>query len=81
MDNVNHPQHYKGKNLECIQFIEAFDLGFHLGNVVKYVLRAGNKGDSRIDLAKARWYLNRAIDNNKMAKCMEPLEWPDPIVL
>lgn len=63
MDNVNHPQHYKGKSIECIQVIEAFDLGFNLGNTVKYVLRAGKKGNRLEDLKKAAWYLNREIES------------------
>lgn len=61
-DNVNQPAHYKGKGLECIQVIEAFDLGFCLGNAVKYVLRAGKKGDKKEDLRKAIWYLNRELE-------------------
>lgn len=62
MDNVNQPEHYKGKGLECIQVIEAFDLGFCLGNAVKYILRAGKKGDRKEDLRKAIWYLNRELE-------------------
>ena len=61
MDNVNNPTHYKGRGLESIQVIEAFDLGFCLGNAVKYVLRAGKKGDKIEDLQKAIWYLDRQI--------------------
>lgn len=61
-DAVNHPPHYKsGAGLEAIDVIEAFDLGFHLGNVVKYTLRAGRKGDVLMDARKARWYLDRDI--------------------
>lgn len=62
MDNINHPSHYMGKGLESIQVIEAFDLGFHLGNAIKYILRAGKKGDRKEDLQKAIWYLNREIN-------------------
>jgi len=61
MDNVNHPAHYKGKGLESIEVIEAFDLGFHLGNAIKYILRAGKKDDRIQDLKKAIWYLEREI--------------------
>lgn len=60
-DKVNHPPHYAGNGLEAIQVIEGFSLGFHLGNVVKYVLRAGRKGQAIEDLQKARWYLDREI--------------------
>lgn len=61
MDNINHPEHYQGKELECIQVIEAFDLGFCLGNAIKYILRAGKKSDRQEDLLKAIWYLNREV--------------------
>lgn len=60
-DPVNHPAHYRAGGIESIDVIEGFDLGFHLGNVVKYVLRAGRKIDALEDLRKARWYLDRYI--------------------
>jgi hypothetical protein len=60
-DNVNEPTHYKIGGIETIDFIEAKSLNFHLGNVVKYVVRADHKGDREQDLLKARWYLNREI--------------------
>ncbi len=62
-DPVNHPSHYVTDKLEVIDVIEAFGIGFHLGNVVKYVLRAGRKNNTIEDLKKARWYLDRAIKN------------------
>lgn len=62
-DNVNHPEHYKTGGIETIDFIEAKSLGYHLGNVVKYVTRADHKGNRLEDLKKAQWYLNRAISN------------------
>lgn len=62
-DVVNHPSHYQSKTgLESIDVIEAFDLGFHLGNAVKYILRAGKKDDRTQDLSKAIWYLNRELN-------------------
>lgn len=66
-DLVNHPPHYKTGGIETIDFIEAKGLGYHLGNVVKYVSRAGKKdGNSLLqDLEKAQWYLQRAINNAK----------------
>ncbi len=58
---VNHPAHYQSASgIEAIDVIEAFGLGFHLGNVVKYVLRAERKNGLE-DLKKARWYIDRAI--------------------
>lgn len=65
VEQVNHPAHYGGADdpYEAIKVIEAWKLGFHLGNCVKYIARAGRKPDSTliIDLKKARWYLDRAI--------------------
>lgn len=63
-DIVNHPPHYKGNGIECIDVIEAFGLGFNLGNAVKYILRAGKKGDRIEDIRKAMWYLEREIKAN-----------------
>ena len=62
---VDHPLYYGGKGdpYEAIKVIEAWRLGFHLGNCVKYICRAGMKTtDRRTDLLKAQWYLNRAIE-------------------
>ena len=59
-DPVNRPAHYQGKGLEAIQVIEDWELGYHLGNAVKYILRAGKKGDRKQDLEKALWYVRRA---------------------
>lgn len=60
-DRVNHPAHYVLGGIEVIDAIEAWELGFHLGNTVKYIARAGRKGDRLEDLRKARWYLDREI--------------------
>ena len=59
-DNVNHPAHYT----EVIDFIEDKQLGYHLGNAVKYISRAGKKDPEKTaeDLRKAVWYLNRYIE-------------------
>ena len=69
-DLVNHPPHYKHGGVETIDFIEAKGLGYHLGNVVKYISRAGLKGTNTglEDLKKARWYLDRAIEKNEVAR-------------
>jgi hypothetical protein len=58
---VDHPDHYNSTKFEVIDIIEEFGLDFHLGNVAKYVLRAGHKDDIVQDLSKARWYLDRKI--------------------
>ena len=68
MSNVNHPQHYGGKDnpYEAIKVIEAWDLGFSLGNTIKYIARAGKKGNATLqDSEKARWYLDREINKYK----------------
>lgn len=60
-DPVNHPSHYCDGGIETIDFIEAKQLPYHLGNAVKYISRAGKKDDELQDLRKARWYLDRYI--------------------
>jgi hypothetical protein len=62
-DNVNHPSHYKVGGIETIDFIEAKQLDYHLGNVVKYISRAEHKDEKLENLKKAQWYLNRAVSN------------------
>lgn len=61
---VNHPDHYGGANnpYEVIKIIEALGVSFHIGNVLKYILRAGKKNSELEDLKKARWYLDRYIE-------------------
>ncbi len=69
-DAVHHPAHYGGADnpYEAIKVIEAWELGFHLGNTVKYISRAGKKGGRLLeDLKKARWYLDRAIERMERA--------------
>lgn len=60
---VDHPAHYGGASnpYEAIKVIEAWRLGFNLGNAVKYIARAGKKDALLQDLKKARWYLDREI--------------------
>ncbi len=60
-EEVNHPEHYHPGTYEAIKVIEAWGLGFNLGNVVKYIARAGNKGDRKQDLKEALWYLEREL--------------------
>lgn len=66
-NTIEHPKHYGGENdpYEAIKVIEAWGLGFHLGNVIKYLSRAGKKSRQTLleDLRKAKWYLERYIDN------------------
>ncbi len=62
-EQVEHPQHYGGADNphEAIKVIEAWNLGFCLGNTVKYISRAGKKDNRLQDLRKAKWYLDREI--------------------
>lgn len=65
-EQVNHPDHYGGDvTYEVIKVIEAWELGFHLGNAVKYIARADKKSNAFIDLQKAAWYLQREIDRRQ----------------
>jgi hypothetical protein len=65
-DLVNHPAHYGGEDdpYEVIKVIEAWGLGFHLGNAVKYIARAGKKSTvtEKQDLEKAAWYVGRELE-------------------
>lgn len=65
IDPVNHPPHYANGKIEVIDFIEDKQLGFHLGNAVKYIARAGKKDPEKTneDLQKAIWYINRYISH------------------
>lgn len=72
---INHPQHYNTGKIEVINFIEDQQLNFHLGNVVKYICRAGKKNSNGTgitlstisDLKKAAWYLQRYIEQLEKA--------------
>lgn len=67
-DPVNHPPHYTtgpphsacGQPIECIDITR--HMSFNLGNVIKYVWRAGQKGDKVQDLQKALWYIQDEIE-------------------
>lgn len=61
-DPVNQPRHYNvhPSGVECIEITEW--MNFNLGNCIKYIWRADEKGATIEDLKKARWYLDREID-------------------
>tara|TARA_R110000796_G_scaffold118508_2_gene232226 strand:- start:478 stop:792 length:315 start_codon:yes stop_codon:yes gene_type:complete len=67
IEMVNHPNHYGGEDnpYEAIKVIEAWDLGFNLGNAIKYISRANKKGKNIEDLKKTIWYINREINKLK----------------
>ena len=62
---VNHPSHYN-KGIETIDYIESWNMDFNIGNVIKYVTRAGYKDNKLEDLEKAKWYLEREINKAKV---------------
>lgn len=71
VDLVNFPPHYRpGHPYETINVIEAWGLGYHLGNAVKYISRAGHKDPKQTirDLEKGQWYLNKYINKLKGKK-------------
>jgi hypothetical protein len=61
-DAVNHPKHYRShpSGVECITVVEHFN--FNRGNAMKYIWRAGEKGNEIEDLRKAAWYVQREIE-------------------
>ena len=61
-ERVNHPPHYNDHptGIECIDIVEEFN--FNIGNAIKYLWRAGLKGDEIEDMRKAMWYVNREIE-------------------
>ena len=67
-ENVQHPQHYGGKNnpFETIKVIDAWSLNFKLGNAVKYISRAGKKDRTEYvqDLRKAVFYIEHEIEKH-----------------
>ena len=72
-NNITHPSHYcEGRSYEPIEVISDWELDFDLGNVVKYISRAGRKGNKLEnlieDLEKAAFYLNHAIEKQREIK-------------
>jgi hypothetical protein len=70
-ETVNHPLYYGGDTVyEAIKVIDAWGLSFRLGNALKYVCRAGRKGDAVEDLRKAAWYIDSEIKRLEKDKTM-----------
>lgn len=78
-DVVNHPAHYGGAEnpYEAIKVIEAWGLGFCLGNAVKYISRSGKKDPTKDieDLQKAAWYIEREIARLRAEKDEDKQAW------
>ena len=69
MENVNHPSHYKSGGIEVIDVIEQWELGFHSGNALKYICRAGRKSKDPVeDLEKALWYIRRLAETVRISR-------------
>ena len=74
---VDHPQHYADTKIEVIDYIEDKNLGFCLGNAIKYISRAGRKESAAMDakqkaiqdLEKAIWYIKRRIEEIEKGLC------------
>ena len=69
-ERVNHPAHYTAGGIETIDYLRAKltpeqFAGFCLGNALKYLSRAGRKGDAREDYRKAYWYLGQLIERGE----------------
>lgn len=65
MDNkeaINSPSHYNVGSIEVIEAIESWQLGFSLGNAIKYIARAEHKENKKQDLEKALYYIKREIE-------------------
>ena len=64
-DPVNHPAHYNShpSGVECIDVIE--HMSFNVGSAIKYLWRAGLKGEPDQDLEKARWHIDREIGRRR----------------
>ena len=71
MEKVDHPKHYNYGQIEVIDAIEDWELGFHAGNVIKYVARHKRKGKPLEDLEKAKWYIERLIQQLRVKKEIE----------
>mgnify|MGYP001273432914 CR=1 FL=1 len=61
-DPINKPRHYNQGGIEVFDFIKSNNFNYAQGNVVKYVSRYRHKGTPVQDLLKARWYLNKLIE-------------------
>lgn len=81
-DLVNHPPHYTShpSGIECIQVVE--HMGFNLGNAIKYLWRADEKGNALEDLRKAAWYVQREIQRREDSQVdLSPPRPPRPAPL
>ena len=71
MSNINSPKHYNAGKIEVIDAIKEWKMGFCDGNVIKYVARHKHKGRPIEDLKKAKWYLERLIQQYEQENRIE----------
>ena len=64
-DLINSPEHYTAGGIETIDFIEAKEVNYHVGNAIKYLSRAKHKGDYLENIKKAQWYINREVSRHE----------------
>jgi hypothetical protein len=74
-DTVHKPSHYaKGRRFEPKDVIADWELGFNLGNAVKYISRCGRKGDPVEDLQKAKEFIDFEISEYKKSRDKKDFE-------
>lgn len=71
-NNVDHPAHYNAhpSGVECIDIVE--HMSFNVGNAIKYLWRADEKGRPIEDLEKAAWYIRREIERRTNVELYKP---------
>lgn len=84
-DMVNHPIHYTQGDIECIDCIKAATVGkngvqaFCVGNIIKYLFRYEEKNGLQ-DVEKAKWYIERLIQELKEKKENNALHNPNATI-
>ncbi len=72
--NNHGPGYYKRGSIETWDFIRDKDLNFHLGNAIKYIVRAGYKDSKTEDLEKAIHYLQNELENTNTTRTSERIQ-------
>tara|TARA_R100000458_G_C8267125_1_gene242115 strand:- start:1474 stop:1761 length:288 start_codon:yes stop_codon:yes gene_type:complete len=75
--NESGPEYYRRGSIQPWDFIRSSELNFHLGNVIKYVCRAGHKGDDIEDLKKAIHYLQNEVEFRTGTRVQESVRSPE----
>jgi hypothetical protein len=72
--NDHGPGYYRRGSIQPWDFVRDQGLNFHLGNVIKYVCRAGHKFDDIEDLEKAIHYLNNEVEFRTSQRVQELIQ-------